>query len=194
MKQGIAIAYLALCVATLSLPARAEACTNEEMAAKVKELGYWKNDNFDQRPILQCFAEHGADAAGLLVKQLHTVSIAHVPNQDRNKNQDSLHVIWALRSLYYITGFEFKAGSAATLKQLKLDKNREYWLLFGSGDQVNMFGVWESRDSLFVAPVDVQQAIIEKWKAWYAKDGAGFHYGDHDNMTLWYEGFDKVPS
>jgi len=192
MKQGIAIACFGLCAMVMCLAAQAKTCTSGEMAAKVKELGYWKSDDFDQRPILQCFAEHGAEAAGLLVQQLHTVNITHVLQDQTTQYPDDMHVIWSLRGLYYITGFEFRGGSAAELKKLKLDKTREYWLLFRSGDQVDMFSIWESRGSLFVAPPGVQQAIIDKWKAWYAKDGASFQYGRHDKSTLWYEGFDDL--
>ena len=106
---------------------------------------------------------------------------------DFDKHKDSMHVIWCMRYLRSITGgLEFEAGSAADIRSRHLPELQEYWILNQSGDQVRMYGVWMSRDSIYIAPQDIQQAVIAKWKHWYAANGATFHYVYDTHWDDWY--------
>ena len=53
--------------------------------------------------------------------------------------------------------------------------------------QVHFFGVWMSRDSLYIAPRDAQLKIIQMWKRWYETDGKTFAYpAFKDDPDIWY--------
>lgn len=168
------------------------ACSNDEMAADVKQIGIAHGDDFDQKPIFACFLEHAPEAAGLLVKELHPVPAPTIRGDLTAKYPQTMHVIWALRSLYYMTGMIFAGDSPEALEKMKLDPERENMLLHdesGLKDHVNIFRIWESRGTLYIAPESVQTEVIGKWQAWYAKDGASFQYSAHEHPGMWFEGF-----
>ncbi|MBU6452069.1 MAG: hypothetical protein KGS72_09850 [Cyanobacteria bacterium REEB67] len=89
------------------------------------------------------------------------------------KTPESRHVIACLRALHYISGHTFSARTQARLS----DDERQF-LDFdktigdsNAGHALHFFAVWMSRDAEIVAPLDVQKAIIEKWRA-YAQEAA----------------------
>lgn len=186
--------FAALTVLASSLPTAARACSEADVAGYIKQMGYWKTVP-DPDPMLACFVEHGAMTAGLLIKELHPVNGTAYGTVDQGKHQADEHVLWALRGLYYMTGQDIRAGSASELRKLKLPSDREYWLLFASGDKVNFFAIHPSTDATYIAPQDVQAAIIEAWRSWYAKDGGAFSYKAHpyDDTHSWYEGIIESP-
>lgn len=189
MKPGMAIALMMLSIAAASMPMGADACTSDEVATQVKQLGYWKAPaGFDPRPMFRCFVEHGPEAAGLLVKELRLVPDTDIRLEDQPKHQDVLHVIWAIRSLRAITGIDQTAGSAQELKARKPHKHLLNALLFDSGEQVRFFGEFMSHGHLVTAPQDIQKEIIGKWNDWYKTQGASYKYQLDENTDFWYFG------
>ena len=186
MRTGYIIACTAILAAVAALPARAQACTSEEMAAYVKQMGYWEDPyNYDPHPMLQCYLEHGAEAAGLLVKELHVVEDSDFAPETYTKHRDALHVVWAIRSLRAITGIDQKGGSAQELKTRKPHKHLLDILIVDSGDQVRFFGVFMSHEHIVTAPQDIQKEIIGKWNDWYKTQGASFKYQMSTSPDFW---------
>lgn len=179
------IAILALTAAAWGLPAQARACESDAVAATVKNLGHWKN-GYDYDIPLGCLAEHGEQAAGLLLQELHPMPERIIGLDEQGRHVASMHVIWCIRALRYITGLDFKAGSAAALKKVKLPGGAEDLLLMHNGDEVLVFSVAMSYDTTYIAPEDVQQAVFQKWKDWYATQSQGFKYSAHTHLDDWY--------
>lgn len=169
-----------------ALPSRAMACTEAELPGAVKNLGLWANGD-DWRQAMTCLGEYGQLATGLLLKELHPVPETDITlGEAETTHKASMHVIWCIRGLRYLTGLNFMAGSAAEIKKQKLPELREYWILFQSGDYVRFYGTWMSRDETFIAPRDIQVAVIKKWKDWYAENGASYTYRTNSDFDAWF--------
>lgn len=178
----LAVASLA---ALSALPAKAMACTEAEVPAVVKDLGYWAKSP-DWQHAMGCLDKHGQIAAGLLLDELHPIPETDITLANERDHKAGIHVIWCVRGLRYLTGLNFMAGSAAEIRKQKMPDDRKYWILLQSGDSVKMYGTWMSRDETFIAPPDIQAAVIAKWKAWYAADGANFKYRNDMNFIDWF--------
>jgi len=176
---------LVLMATAWALPVQAQACSADEVPATVKNLGHWEN-GYDYDIPLGCLSEHGEQAAGLLLNELRPMPEGVIGLEEQGQHADSMHVIWCIRALRYITGLDFKAGSAAALRKMKLAGGARDLLLIGSGDEVLVFSVAMSHDTTYIAPEDVQKAVFEKWKAWYASQGKGFKYSAHTHLDDWY--------
>jgi len=81
-------------------------------------------------------------------------------------------------------GKDFKAETNYVFK--KDEEHREYWLTREDKDQLPFFAVWMSRDKAYIAPKDVQEKIIEKWKKWYATEGTTYKYGPFSDPVNYY--------
>ena len=106
---------------------------------------------------------------------------------------DTEHVVWCLRTLRYLTlGLDFRAPTNHRFGTSEIEQNRKWFTggeEFPKDGTVKFFGAWMSRDSLYIAPKDAQQSIIEQWKAWYRNQGKTFRYVDPNqepNFDHWY--------
>jgi hypothetical protein len=154
---------------------------NRSLSSIVAGLG--SDDNDLER--LKALALEPVEAARLLVSELHPVNGVRIlsSEQEASKWRDTLHVVWCLRALRYLTGgMEFEAKTGHRFGNSEVERNRKWFI--GDGAQyskketVRFFGVWMSRDSLYLAPRDAQVEIIRNWVRWYAQDGKRFHYAD----------------
>ncbi len=127
------------------------------------------------------------ESARLLIQELHPVDGARILSQEHQSQEwkDTEHITWCLRALRTLTGgLEFRATTSHHFGNTELDENREW---FTGGDRfkkdgtLKFFGVWMSRDSLYIAPKDAQAKIIEKWKTWYKIKGKNFAYSPFKN-------------
>ncbi|MGO9167616.1 MAG: hypothetical protein ACLP56_12175 [Candidatus Sulfotelmatobacter sp.] len=157
----------------------------------VKELG--SDDNEIDR--MKALAQRPVEAAGLLVQELHPVSGGRILSQDQDKAEwkDTEHVIWCLHALRYLTGgLEFRATTNHHFGKGELEENRKWFVggeRFSKDGTVRFFGVWMSRDSLYIAPRDAQRVIVEEWRVWYRTKGTTFAYIDpnkEQDPDLWY--------
>jgi len=94
------------------------------------------------------------------------------------KTPQELHMLGCFRALRYLTGVSFSARTSARLSDdesqfLDFDKQMHD---SNPSHKLHFFGVWMSRDTDFVAPVDAQKAIIKEWRRFQVKEGAGFTY------------------
>jgi hypothetical protein len=90
-------------------------------------------------------------------------------------------VVWNIRALRSITGLNFRAKTKHDLAEDEahfLDENDKGEVLF--------FGTWMSRDRVWVAPMDAQFAIINKWRNWLKNGGKTFVPVNDRNFDHWY--------
>jgi hypothetical protein len=104
---------------------------------------------------------------------------------------DTEHVGWSLRALRSLTGgMEFRAKTSHKFGDTVIERNRQEFIggkQFATDGTVRFFGVWMSRDSLYLAPQDAQRKIIQMWKSWYDSQGKDFVYAPFkDDPDSWY--------
>jgi hypothetical protein len=161
-----------------------------EVDEVVKVLG---SDDRDLERI-KTLAHQPVESARLLVRELHPVTGIRIPSwEPRAKWKDTLHVVWCIRALRYITGgLDFRAATAHHFGTSEIERNREWFVggeQFRKDRTVCFFGVWMSRDSTYIAPHDAQIEIIREWRAWYEQHGKTFSYVDQARdqpPEVWY--------
>ncbi len=149
-------------------------------------------------------AEHPRQAVKLLVRELHTVPLRaiHDPESEEGIVQQSLHVVWCLRALTYLTGREFKARTTEqiiiTHDSISIDSDEELESL----DQVvQLYGryptnsqtkvpipfcrEWMTHRKVLFAPVDAQVKIIKAWNQWQKRNGDTFRPAKGVNRKKW---------
>jgi hypothetical protein len=162
------------------------------VATVVSDLGRDAKDLGDLERI-KFLARQPAEAAGLLVQELRPVAAVRILGNEHSLAQwrDAEHVVWCLRALRSLTGgLDFRAETTHVFGDTEIEENREW---FTGGEQfpkdrtVHFFGVWMSRDSLYIAPEDAQRRIIQMWKSWYKGKGKDFAYPPfRDDPDIWY--------
>jgi hypothetical protein len=152
----------------------------------VEGLGY--DDRPDQPSFLANFdklAKAPVVAACYLIGELHVVPETVITAYTRKEHKPSMHVIWSLRALRYITGaLEFRAKTKYEIKNS--EEPRKYWLTYKKTEDLPFFAVWPSRDAVYISPPDTQAAIIEKWRRWYSESGQTFEYKTSQKLNEWY--------
>jgi hypothetical protein len=117
-----------------------------------------------------------ATAACYLIKDLSVVAETVLYPDDQRTHSEAMKVIWSLRALCSITaGLRF---TASTEYRFDVERERQRREFLGAPDsnELRFFGVWMSRDVIYIAPSDVQTTIIKKWIEWYAANGRTFNY------------------
>jgi hypothetical protein len=155
-----------------------QACVDARVradCAKVGEVGSLEElDRLLERP---------AESAACLIRQLHIVQRPVLKPDSRERLRDDFRVIWSLRALHYIThGKNFLAPPGPG----PLIGKRRHFLQIRSKAEVPFFAVWMSNDTIYVAPVAAQRAIIDKWRAWYQAEGQSYDYRKADSYDDWY--------
>jgi hypothetical protein len=145
----------------------------------------WHDNAYDTT--FAIFAKKPAIAACYLINELHVVPEKWIRGSDQKSHPNTMHVVWALRALRYLTGgYNFKAETKYRFNESsEIESNRKQFLSPEQGE-VPFFAVWMSRDSLAIAPADAQKAIIEKWIDWYQKNGSTFMYHPAVHVDDWY--------
>jgi hypothetical protein len=167
-----------------ALPAHTMSCDNDEIRAVVEKLGY-ETDDDDYKKNFELLATRPLQATCHLIKELHVVPETKITQVDAVKHASSMHVIWCIRALRYLTGgLDFTARTHYQFK--KFEHERKHFLTIKSKEELPFFGVWMSRDIVYIAPQDVQSEIIVKWRNWYLQNGISFHYHPSENIDEWY--------
>jgi hypothetical protein len=86
-----------------------------------------------------------------------------------------------VRALRSLTGLDFRAGTNA-----KLTAEESHFLDMNARGEVEFFGTWMFRDSVWVAPGDAQVQIIKKWQEWFAAHGRTHKYVNDRDFDHWY--------
>jgi hypothetical protein len=104
---------------------------------------------------------------------------------DEEKQKTAMHVIWCIRALRYLTGgLDFTGRTRYRFKES--ERERKHFLTIKSETELPFFSVWMSRDTIYIAPLDVQREIIDKWIQWYEEQGKAFPYKASENIDQWY--------
>jgi len=157
---------------------RSKIAEGTSLLTVVRNLG--SDDNDVER--IKFLAAHPAESAFLLVRELHPVTGVRILGSEHYlpKFRDTEHVVWCLRALRTLTGgLDFRAKTNHRFGDSEIEETREW---FTGGEQfkkdgtVHFFGVWMSRDSLYIAPRDAQLKIIGMWRRWYETKGSTFEY------------------
>ena len=90
-------------------------------------------------------------------------------------------VVWDIRALRSLTNIDFRATT-----QSHLTEDESHFLDRNASGEIHFFGTWMSRDRVWVAPLDAQTVIIEKWREWFRKNGQTFAYVNDRNLDNWY--------
>lgn len=136
---------------------------------------------------LERLRENPVVAAACLIAQLRPVDATVLSPEDESSRRADFRIVWSIRALRYLTGG--KDFCAPTAHFDELDQRPRYFLTMrcGSGSEVSFFGVWMSRDLIYVAPKDAQKAIIRKWIGWYQAEGTQREsYAPVRSLDDWY--------
>jgi|WetSurMetagenome_2_1015567.scaffolds.fasta_scaffold116852_2 hypothetical protein len=137
----------------------------EEIKRTVKDLG--RSDNSIEK--VKALSQHSEQVIPLLIKELHTLKETRIMRQETNPEVG--HILWCIRALRFMTGgMDFCAPTKHRFGKSDLEKQRKYWLQFRHGECLNFFALWPSHVSTYIAPLDAQEMIIEKWKSWYKSE------------------------
>jgi hypothetical protein len=157
-----------------------------EENAEIRHLiqGSWHEP--DYRASFKVFRSHPVVAACYLINELRIVPETWIRGGDQKKHPKTMHVIWSLRALRYITqGLDFKGRTNYRFSNSRLEEVRKYFLR-PQKNEVPFFAGSMAADSVYIAPPDAQADIIKKWIDWYAKEGATFNYSPAEQVDDWY--------
>jgi hypothetical protein len=124
---------------------------------------------------LKVFYGTPEEATKLLIASLQPTARGHYLSDHHPQ------AVWIIRALRSLTGLDFKASTTATLSS-----DESYFLELDAHGEVEFFGTWMSRDSVWAAPKDAQIAIIKKWQEWFAAHGHTHTYVNDTNYDHWY--------
>ncbi len=130
---------------------------------------------------MKLLAEKPYQSGCLLIKELRNIPETAIYSNDEEKHKSSMHIIWCIRALRYLTGLDFKG----TTKHIftKQERDRKYWLTLKNEQELPFFADWMSRENIYIAPKDAQEEIIKKWKSWFLENGEKFNYKTDTDLT-----------
>jgi hypothetical protein len=157
-------------------------CDEDKISQVMKSLEWSVSP--ETKVLLEQLARCPQEAVSYLVNELHEVPEEVIKPDELAEHPDTMHVIWCIRVLRYLTdGMKF-AGKTARFDEyneklggLPIGKEK---------DEVYFFSVWMSRDILYIAPKDAQADVIKKWKEWYANHAENFDFKSSKDFNEWY--------
>jgi hypothetical protein len=131
---------------------------------------------------------HAREAVPSLVRALRVVP----PEPTRGEREAWWRAIWRERALRSITGQKFQFPTAQKMVEVydctADEKTCPGRWVPNAGEPMPFFWERMSRASLYVAPTDVQQQVIDAWKKWAAANGVTFTvrtFEPHGNYWFW---------
>jgi len=172
-RDWIFLAAVVLCFAPRALVSQ-QAPSDEDIRAAIAKLGDGTDQNGFAR--FEILYRNPRRSAQLLISSLAPVKRGRYPTGKHPQ------VVWDIRALRSLTGLDFRGSTRANLAE-----DEAHFLGHDpKTDEVEFFGTWMSRDRVWVAPVDAQGAIIEKWRKWFKERGDTFSYVNDRNFDRWY--------
>jgi hypothetical protein len=194
MDRAHNVAVCALVISLLAALGTQASPTKPTQRIAIEKLVKALGTDDDDLERIEILAQQPVESARLLVAELHPVTGVRILSYEQGARwKDTLHVIWCLHALRYITGgLEFRARTAHHFGSGEIEERRKWFVggeQFPKDRTVRFFGVWMSRDSTYIAPHDAQVEIIQKWRAWYEQHGKTFAYVDpkqYQPPDVWY--------
>jgi hypothetical protein len=149
-------------------------CADQKVASDAEieaAIAHLNNDSVESS--LQLFYSNQYRSTELLIAALRPTS--------RGNYHKHPQVVWTIRALRSLTGLDFRAATKASLTADEMN--------FFDPDATGLipfFATWMSRDRVWVAPQDVQNAIIKKWRVWFVEHGRNHKYVDDPVAAHWY--------
>ncbi len=134
---------------------------------------------------LALLREKPSQAAACLIGQLRAVDATILHPNEIHRRRDDFRTLWSIRALRYLTGGKDFCGLTAHLDELDQDRRQFLTIRCGPGPEVSFFGVWMSRDTVYIAPKDAQLRIIQQWIQWYETEGVRYSYPPAKDVD-WY--------
>lgn len=156
-------------------------CEDKQIEGIVQRLN---EENSELKQDMRKLSSNPYHAMGCLIKELHPIEEIEIIHTEFDKHKSTMHVVWCIRTLRYLTGLDFRSRSNYKFK--RNEKNRKYLLSNGRKEKLSFFAVWMSRDIIYFAPQDTQMDIIEKWEKWYSTDAKSFNYKQDEDINNWY--------
>lgn len=158
-------------------------CGNDELKNIVENLAIFESSS-DSQKSLNKLAKYPVESVCYLINSLHTIPQTQILPEERKNNMSSMNVIWSIRALRYLTNCkDFTSETSYVFSES--EEKRKHFLTILNEHDLPFFSVWMSRDIIYIAPEDVQNKIIEKWKRWYIENGKNFLYKSSETMD-WY--------
>jgi hypothetical protein len=161
---------------------------NPQVEALVHSLG---RDDRHHISTLEKLEEQPRVAVCHLTRALRVVADTHVPLDQQHRRQQTMNVVWAIRGLRYLNGC--KDVRAPTRQDTSRWSGDRRWFLLGQRDrggvtatEMSFFATWMSRDNVFIAPVDAQKIIIQRWRDSYVSSGERHRYATCADINHWY--------
>jgi hypothetical protein len=153
-----------------STAANGSHCRDEQVKQFVERIGEIRSTEE-----LATLRKKPSDAVACLIDVLRVVDATSLRPEEKASRRDDFRVVWAIRALRYLTGKEF-CGAAAHFDALEEDRRQFLTIKCGPGAVVSFFGVWMSRDVVYLAPREAQEEIIQEWIRWYETQGSTYSY------------------
>lgn len=161
-----------------------------ELQGAITRLGIGQPPEFSD-PELTLLSRSPSLAAQLLIEQLTVIdppppAISGIEDRRSESDRQALHVVWCIRALRYITGgLDFRAPTDHRFSAT--EEFREQWLRKRATDStVPFFSTRMTTDTVYIAPLDAQQKIIQRWKDWYSQSGSRLEFRDPPALNDWY--------
>jgi hypothetical protein len=155
-------------------------------------LAYQDNTRDENEAALEAVLKNPGEGAKKLLGALHPIEETKLNGPDNTekdyaREKASLKVIHALQMLCVITGgktftspseyaFPKPAPGTDSSPWKSSEEYREYWLTRDGRDKMPFFAQWPSRGVYYIAPIEVQEAVILQWNEWFEKEGASYNY------------------
>lgn len=120
-----------------------------------------------------------------LVKELRPIDGDFILIEDEEKHIESLHVVWCLRALRFLSDCVFFTEKERNDRLNDHDQNRVMLLMEKKDNEYSFFAASGSRDKIYIAPKYAQKSIIEKWNNW-AKNYKKLNSNTCREVTIWY--------
>jgi hypothetical protein len=182
MKSWFAIILISCLASGCSTWSAREKETHQPVDEAVMKMLEGKNVDFE---ILRSQPVHSAK---LLVDSLHTANVDKLNSEEQPGHPYDMRAVRAIRALRRLTGCDFLALTSYKFQQTETDEERKDLLLEHENRSKPMpfFTTRMSTDTVYFAPKDVQESVIQEWKKWEATQLKHWNFPTNVPLDNWY--------
>jgi hypothetical protein len=118
---------------------------------------------------LEVLAKNSSESGPVLISNLKPISLKEISPDQFATHPAEMKIIWSLRALRYIYRKDYSSKTNYVFKSEE-ELQVQHFIKASYTDKTNhevmLFGVWMSRDIIYLAPEDAQINIIKQWKEW----------------------------
>jgi len=170
----------ALCLLCIVVAADENKAVNSQIEVAIHRLG-----TETKAEDLAVLRTNPVLAVALLADQIKPISTNRIVREEQKNHPAEMHVIWSIRALRYLSGLDFTAQTEHQFNGSD-EGDRAQFLHLTTNREVTFFGVWMSRDSIYVAPEDAQRTIIKRWQEWVKTKAKTHRFAAPKSIDEWY--------